>query len=216
MRSYGQYCAVAKALDVIGDRWSLLIVRELLLRGGSRYTDLRNGLPGIATNLLAERLRDLGTAGLVTREDAPPPIATALFRLTPRGEELAPVLHELFRWGIPYMVEGPEPEDEFRSQWLSWPAELFLTDSEPAQPPIAIELRAGGEPVVLETAGGEVHAHLGRAAQPDAVLTGTPHVILGVLSGQLDLPSARALGLQYEGDPDALDRMQLKPTLQTT
>ena len=76
MRSYGQYCSVAKALDVIGDRWTLLIVRELLLRGACRYTDLKNGLPGIATNLLADRLRELEAAGIVVREQAAPPVAT--------------------------------------------------------------------------------------------------------------------------------------------
>src|ERR671928_603445 len=99
MRSYGQYCALAKALDVIGDRWSLLIVRELLLRDACRYTDLREGLPGIATNLLADRLRELEAAGIVSREEAPPPIATTLFRLTPRGEQLGPVLDHLSVWG---------------------------------------------------------------------------------------------------------------------
>src|SRR2546423_10330659 len=88
MRSYSQYCSLAKALDIVGERWTLLIVRELLLRGPSRYTDIRDGLPGIATNLLAERLRDLEKAGLLSREDAPPPVATTLFRLTPRGEQL--------------------------------------------------------------------------------------------------------------------------------
>ena len=76
MRSYDEYCAIAKSLDVVGDRWTLLIVRELALRGPSRYTDLRNGLPGIASNLLAERLRELEHAGVIAREDAPPPIAT--------------------------------------------------------------------------------------------------------------------------------------------
>src|SRR3954452_4793893 len=101
MRSYGQYCSVARALDVIGDRWTLLIVRELLLQGACRYTDLREGLPGIATNLLADRLRELEAAGLVDRQDAPPPIATTLFRLTPRGEALRPVIDELGRWGFP-------------------------------------------------------------------------------------------------------------------
>src|ERR671934_3026448 len=113
MRSYGQYCSLAKTLDVVGDRWTLLIVRELLLRGASRYTDLRNGLPGIATNLLAERLRELERAGIVAREKAPPPIATTLFRLTPRGEQLRPVLEGLTRWGIPLMAEQ-EPGDAVR------------------------------------------------------------------------------------------------------
>ena len=74
MRSYGQYCSLAKALDAVGDRWSLLVVRELWLRGECRYTDLRHGLPGIATNLLAERLRQLETAGVIERADAPPPV----------------------------------------------------------------------------------------------------------------------------------------------
>ena len=89
MRSYRQYCALAKALDVLGDRWTLLIVRELMLGGPSRYTDLRNGLPGIATNLLSERLRELEAAGVVAREEAPPPVATTLFSLTPRGRGAA-------------------------------------------------------------------------------------------------------------------------------
>src|ERR1700761_9754991 len=97
MRSYGQYCSIAKALDVVGDRWTLLIVRELLIRGACRYTDLKNGLPGIATNLLADRLRELEAAGLISREEAPPPVATTLFKLTPRGEEMRPVLDELMR-----------------------------------------------------------------------------------------------------------------------
>ena len=123
MRTYGQYCAVTKALDLIGDRWTLLVVRELLLRGPCRYTDLRNGLPGIATNLLAERLREL-RAAIVSREEAPPPVATTLFSLTSRGAELAPVLRELLRWGAPLMQAGPAPGDVFRGQWLSWPAEL--------------------------------------------------------------------------------------------
>src|SRR6185312_3489515 len=87
MRSYDEYCAIAKSLDVVGDRWTLLIVRELSLRGASRYTDLRNGLPGIASNLLADRLRELEHAGVVAREEAPPPIATALCRLTPRDRK---------------------------------------------------------------------------------------------------------------------------------
>src|SRR5919197_3297835 len=103
MRSYDQYCAVARALDVVGDRWSLLIVRELLLRGSCRYTDLRYGLPGIATNLLAERLRELEEAGLVRRVEAPPPIATTLFELTERGRELEDALYALVQWGAPFM-----------------------------------------------------------------------------------------------------------------
>src|SRR5947207_3653412 len=117
MRTYDEYCAIAKSLDVVGDRWTLLIVRELALRGASRYTDLRSGLPGIATNLLADRLRELEAAGLIEREDAPPPVATTLFRLTERGAALEPVISELGRWGLPLMRDD-RPDDEFRGQWL--------------------------------------------------------------------------------------------------
>src|SRR5438105_6157545 len=99
MRSYGQYCSVAKALDVVGDRWSLLIVRELLLQGPCRFTDLKNGLPGVATNLLSARLKELQEADLVSRSDAPPPVATALYALTESGLTLEPVLRALGRWG---------------------------------------------------------------------------------------------------------------------
>jgi len=81
MRSYRQYCSLARTLDVLGDRWTLLIVRELAIRP-CRYTDLRDGLPGIATNLLADRLRELQAAGVVTAEAAPPPVATTLYTLT--------------------------------------------------------------------------------------------------------------------------------------
>src|SRR5437660_11334834 len=91
MRSYRQYCALARALDLVGDRWTLLIVRELGLRGPSRYTDLQHGLPGIATNMLADRLREMEDAGIVRRDPAPPPVATALSQLTARGQALVPV-----------------------------------------------------------------------------------------------------------------------------
>src|SRR6185437_16129530 len=105
MRSYNQFCAVAKSLDVVGERWTLLLIRELLLRGPSRYTDLRNGLPGVAANLLAARLKELEEAGLVTRQDAPPPVATALYELTEDGRALEPVLKSLGWWGLRYMVD---------------------------------------------------------------------------------------------------------------
>lgn len=207
MRSYRQYCSLARALDVVGDRWTLLIVRELLLRGACRYTDLRDGLPGIATNLLADRLRELEQAGLVTREDAPPPVAATLFRLTERGEELEPAVHALARWGIPLMVDD-DAHDAFRGHWLTFPVDLFVADRTPDRAPITIELRMGDEPMHLETAGGAVHVRNGSADHPAAVLTGTPRQVLGVLTGMVDLADARALGLRYEGDEKALRRIK--------
>ena len=207
MRSYGQYCSLAKALDLIGDRWTLLIVRELLLRDGCRYTDLQDGLPGIATNLLADRLRHLEQEGIVRREEAPPPVAATLFHLTPRGEQLRPVLVELGRWGAPLMAEETEGES-FRSHWLSLPTELFLADRQPGRPPITIEVRTGDEPMLIETVDGRVRARPGRAEHPDAVLTGPPRLVVGVLAGALDLDDARARGLEFEGDPAVLDRLR--------
>src|SRR6266542_3441432 len=98
MRSYGQYCSIARALDIVGDRWTLLIVRELLLQGPCRFTDLKNGLPGVAANLLSTRLKELEAAGLITREDAPPPVATVLYTLSETGLALEPVLKALGLW----------------------------------------------------------------------------------------------------------------------
>src|SRR5260370_28862633 len=111
MRSYGQYCSIAKALDVVGDRWTLLIIRELVIRGACRYTDLKNGLPGIATNLLSDRIRELESAGLIRRADATPPIATTLFHLTHTGTELQPVLDAILQRGVRYMIE-PAADDQ--------------------------------------------------------------------------------------------------------
>ncbi len=205
MRSYDEYCAIAKSLDLVGDRWTLLIVRELAFRGPSRYTDVRNGLPGIASNLLAERLRELERVGVVAREDAPPPIASTLFRLTPRGEELRPVLEGLIRWGIPLMAE-PSQGDVVHSHWLAWALELMLTDDNPAAPPVVIELQTGDEPIVIEARDGAVHTRLGAADSPDATLSGPPTPILGLLLGILELADAEAGGISYQGDVSVLSR----------
>jgi DNA-binding HxlR family transcriptional regulator len=207
MRSYNEYCAVAKSLDVVGDRWTLLIVRELALQGARRYTDLRNGLPGIATNLLADRLRELEQAGVLSREEAPPPIATTLFHLTPRGEQLRPVLEDLTRWGLPLMTEQ-DPKDAVRSHWLAWAIELMLDDREPEHPPVTIELRTGDQPIVIETRDGAIHTRLGPAENPDATLTGAPRPVLGLLLGMIEPDDAQTNGISYEGDPETLDRIR--------
>src|SRR5258708_33257102 len=151
MRSYGQYCSIAKALDVIGGRWTLLIIRELLIRGPCRYTDLKNGLPGIATNLLSSRIRELESAGLIEREDAPPPIATTLFHLTEAGAQLQPALDAIGRWGGRYMAE-PAEGDELRGHWFAVPGSFFLHDSLAGHPPVSIAPRTPRNPPVHEGA----------------------------------------------------------------
>lgn len=207
VKSYKEYCALAQALDVVGERWTLLIVRELLIQGACRYTDLRNGLPGIATNLLAERLREMEKAGLIRREEAPPPVATSLFHLTERGKQLKPVLEALGRWGGP-LVARPIGDDDFRSHWLALPIELYLSDHTPDEPPITIEVRTGEHPMLIETVDGKVRARPGHVAHPDAVLTGTASLVLGLLNSKLDLAEAKRRGLQIEGDPEILNRVR--------
>jgi DNA-binding HxlR family transcriptional regulator len=211
MRSYNEYCAIAKSLDVVGDRWTLLIVRELAFQGASRYTDLRNGLPGIASNLLAERLRELEHAGVITREDAPPPVATTLFRLAPRGEELRPVLEGLFRWGMPLMAEQ-KPDDAVRSHWLAGALGTMLNDRQPDAPPVTVELHTGDQPIVLQAQNGTVRTRLGSAENPDVTLAGPPMPIMGLLLGRLELVDAKARGVSVQGEPMILDRIGAHPT----
>ena len=110
-RSYHQYCGVARGLDLIGERWTLLIVRDLLI-GPKRYKDLLEGLPGIGTNLLADRLRDLEAAGMVERAVLPPPAASAVYQLTETGQALEPVVAAIGRWGARFLGQ-PQPEDRF-------------------------------------------------------------------------------------------------------
>lgn len=207
MRSYNQYCAVAKALDVVGDRWTMLIVRELLVQGGCRYTDLQYGLPGIATNLLTERLRELEDRGLVRREAVPPPVATTIYDLTEAGRELEPVLRALGRWGVRFMPD-PTGDEEFRSHWLAFPLSEFLQDGDPGGLPAVIEVRTGGRPAVLEMGSGEISTRIGSVPSPDLVLEGDGSTVLALLSGMLTLSEARKLGLRTEGSTTVLRRLQ--------
>ena len=131
MKSYQQYCAVARALDVVGDRWVLLIVRELMAFGPSRFSDLQRGLPGIASNLLAERLRSMETAELIERHEAPAPIGSQVYRLTARGRELEDVLRALTRWGMATMPSGPTDQDAVQPQWTALLAGLHLSRQVP-------------------------------------------------------------------------------------
>jgi DNA-binding HxlR family transcriptional regulator len=207
VRSYGQYCAVAKALDVVGDRWTLLIVRELMLQDGCRYTDLVHGLPGIATNLLTDRLRELEESGVVRREAAPPPVATTLYRLTGAGRELNDVLLALGRWGTRFMAD-PSGDEVFRTHWLAFPISEFLRDHDPNGPPACIEIKTGDESAVIEAADGHVRTRTGTASSPDLVLSGTAPAVLGLLSGRLTLAQARSRGLKATGDTKVLKRLQ--------
>jgi DNA-binding HxlR family transcriptional regulator len=204
MRSYGQYCALAKALDIIGDRWTMLIARELLL-GSSRYGELQEGLPGIPTNLLATRLRQLEQHGVVVRDDQ------GFYTLTPWGQQLAEPLKALTRWGSPLMKEMAS-SDSFRSRWLSGPVSVIFPGVDTDRPPFVAEIRAGESPVTMESTGGEVHLRPGPAVAPDLVLTGPPDVVVGILSGRLDKKAAQDQGASVLGDLRPLSRLRRLPS----
>ena len=200
MRSYGQYCALAKALDLVGDRWTLLIARELLLRP-CRYSDLLAGLPGIPTNLLAGRLRQLEEDGVVAVDER------SRYALTSWGEQLAEPLQALARWGSPLMDEMEDTE-VFRSEWLDLPVAFIFGGTDPERPPLVVEIRAGDSPVTMESARGEVRVRPGPALSPDLVLTGPPAVAVGLLSGRLDQKQAEDLGASVLGDLRPLSRLR--------
>ena len=208
MKTYGQYCAVARSLDLVGDRWVLLIVRELLSQGPSRFTDLRDGLPGIASNLLAARLKDMEENGLITRADAPPPVATGLYQLTERGQELRPVIAALVEWGLPTMpvvIEG----ESVRGNWLGLLGQLRLRDTQPERGPLTIAIDIAEAPVHLVSRDHAFEIRRGRPAAADVRLSGQARLIGGYLAGFLSLEEARRLGLDADGDTGALRRLEV-------
>ncbi len=207
MKSYNHYCAVAKALDAVGDRWTLLIIRELVSQGPCRYTDLMSGLPGIATNLLADRLASLEEAGIVWREAVPPPVAATLYHLTDAGADLEPVLDALGIWGARFMSEKDET-DQFRSHWFKRPVSMFLKDRAPDGPPVSIQLSPEDYPAVIETSQDGIRTRPGRVESPDLELAGPPHLILGILSGRLSVKEAKAAGLTLTGRVAVLNSLR--------
>jgi DNA-binding HxlR family transcriptional regulator len=200
MKSYGQYCALARGLDVIGERWTLLVVRELLA-GPRRYSELREGLPGIATNLLAERLRGLEERGVVARD------AEGRYELTEWGQGLAEPVSALARWAAPLMAE-PAGDDAFRSSWLALPVAVIWEGTDQRRPRMTIEVRAGDVPVTIESRNGQVWVQPGPARSPDLVLTGPPDGIVGVLTGALDEQAASGRGVSIQGDADRLAQLR--------
>src|SRR5580765_3738866 len=139
-RRYEQYCPMAHALDLVGDRWALLVIRELM-HGPKRYTDLVDRLHGIGTNILATRLRDLEAHGIVARRTLPPPAASKVYELTDYGRELRPVMREMALWGA-RSLGPPTDEDQLFEGWISNAVDCVLA---PIAPPGHFEFRAGGD-----------------------------------------------------------------------
>jgi DNA-binding HxlR family transcriptional regulator len=200
MKSYGQYCALARGLDVIGDRWTLLIVRELLA-GPRRYSELLEGLPGIATNLLAERMRGLEEHQVVARD------ANARYHLTTWGQGLTEPLQAIARWAAPLMA-APMADDAFRSSWLALPVAVIFDGIDQRRPRLTIEVRTGETPVTIESRNGQVWVQPGPAMSPDLVLTGPPDGIVGLLMGALDETAVASPGVTVQGDVRLLARLR--------
>ncbi|MBO8190547.1 helix-turn-helix transcriptional regulator [Streptomyces oryzae] len=203
-RSYGQFCGLARALDVVGDRWNLLIVRQLLM-GPARYRELLDGLPGVATNLLADRLRDLETAGVVERRLAEEGNAV-VYALTPWGAELREPVNGLIRWSTPLMTRGPGG-DHFRADWLLLALPALLADKAAAHQPATVGIAVDDDrlfQVRTTDAGAEVSLHDGR--ELDAVVRADASIVLGLAAGVLTLNDAAGL-IDIDGDEGAVRRV---------
>jgi DNA-binding HxlR family transcriptional regulator len=197
-RTYNQYCGVARALDLIGERWALLVVRELAL-GPKRFTDLRQGLPGIATNVLSLRLRQLERGGIVARRQLPLPAPAQVYELTPHGRELVPIMLALGRWGASAM--GPRsPEQAIRGEWLALALKAFFDPdaAEDISGTIALDLDGARFTLRLGESGLEVIP--GEESPVDLSITADPETLLRFLAGA---PAS----LQAEGDRELLDRL---------
>jgi DNA-binding HxlR family transcriptional regulator/putative sterol carrier protein len=203
-RSYQDGCASAHALDLVGERWALLVVRELLL-GPKRFTDLRAGMPGISPNVLAQRLEELERTGVIHRHKLPPPAAAWVYQLTAWGLQLEPVILALGRWGVrsPRLPIGaPLSVDSlvlsFRTMFSSAAAAGFRS---------SIELRFGADHLHAEVANGRIDLVRGRARQPDAIINASPDALAAVVYGGRKLTDALRSGdLEVEGDRSAVKR----------
>jgi DNA-binding HxlR family transcriptional regulator len=207
-RSYDDPCGIARALDLVGERWALLVVRELLL-GPKRYTDLARGLPGGSPTVLSQRLRDLESAGLLTRRTAGPPVGGHVYELTPRGRDLEDVLLALGRWGsrTAQTATGPLGTDALvlalrttadPARLAGWSARLELQVADPDRP----------DRVALTVDGGRLTAVRGAADRPDAVLSGPSAVLRPVAFGRRSLDDALAAGdLRVDGDVAVVRRL---------
>jgi len=184
VKQYRQYCGLARGLDLVGDRWTLLVIRELAM-GDRRYGQLLHDLPGIPTNLLAERLRVLGNEGLVEPVD----IRTGErgYALTARGRDLVPVLHGLVRWATPTMVDGPHDGDRESIRWVAFAAAAYLR-LRPPPSTVAARLTCGADDVTVRSVrDGTVTVDLDDDGDVDVVIEAGTWALMGLISGLLPL-----------------------------
>ncbi len=205
-RSYNQQCGIAAALDVIGDRWSLLVLRDLLL-GPLRFGDLAEGMPGLGTNTLTARLKQLEAAGVIERRLLPLPGRGTVYELTDYGRELQPILMALGRWGTQSM--GRLPGDAAsRSRWLVGAMPAFHDDSQQVARPTTWELRLTDGTFTVHADGADVAVAAGAPDDPDLVITTTDDVLHALLSRRLTAAEAVATqAVTLDGHAPALGRL---------
>lgn len=204
---YQQYCALARALDVAGDRWTLLVVRELV-PGPRRFTDLLDGLPGISRNLLTERLRALERDGVVARRELPAPAARLVYELTAAGRDLADAIVPLIRWGTGRLGDRKSGES-FRARW-SAVGMAGLADREAAKGVNeTYEYLVGDSAFHFTVDDGSIEVHDGQAHDPAVVVTTDEETYADIASGRITASSAAAAGaLTVVGDPQAAKRLR--------
>jgi DNA-binding HxlR family transcriptional regulator len=197
-RTYADRCGIARTLDVIGERWALLVVRELLL-GPKRFTDLRAGLPGLGPDVLAQRLRDLEAAGILTRRTLAPPAGSRVYELTPRGAELEPVVLALGRWGATAPFPAAPGAKLGVDAFVIALKTLFTPDGSRGR----FALTLDGEPFHAELDGARLAIARGEAEDPDAGIAGSPGPLAAALWHGRDLDAA---GVTITGSRPAAER----------
>jgi DNA-binding HxlR family transcriptional regulator/putative sterol carrier protein len=204
---YQQYCGAARALDVIGDRWTLLIVRELRF-GPWRFTDLLDGLPGISRRLLTQRLRELERDGIVGRTELPPPAARQVYELTDDGRDLAEAMLPLVAWGV-RRLGSRKPGESFRPQWAALAMAAFADCDAARGVTETYEYRVGGLVFHFTVADGSIQLHHGPAHDPDVTMTTDEETWADIASGKITGSAAAAAGaLKLTGDPHAAARLR--------
>jgi DNA-binding HxlR family transcriptional regulator len=190
-RSYGEACRFAFALDLVGERWALLVVRELLL-GPKRFTDLRGGLPHASPNILSERLRELEQAGVVHRRKLPPPAASQVYELTAWGKELEPVVTQLGAWG----ARSPAPPEhrEIGASSIVLALRSLFDAAAAGDLETSYELRLGEESFRVGIADGELELDRGTTENPAAAIETDAGTLAALLTDQLALDDALSSG----------------------
>jgi DNA-binding HxlR family transcriptional regulator len=201
MKSYGQRCPLARGLDVIGDRWTLLVIRELLL-GPRRYTDLLDGLPGVGTNILAARLADLQAAQVITRRTLPPPTAVTVYELAEAGEALRPAINALSGWGEQYGA----PANDAQAARPAWILLGALRRGIKLEPGRSCELRVGRDAFALTGTPERPSVVAGSAQSPDAVITLEPDLLYALATRRMT-PRAVRRHIEIEGDRDVAEQV---------